>query len=122
MKSTESFFSKINLHIIQCDDRIQEDKIITSQEEFDEYMKTMQLRGFGGNNEVRLFSYVDDLVRKGAFRNLKGMIYFTDGYGIFPKKKPDYEVAFVFVENDRWPIPEDIPPWAIKLVLQKEEI
>ena len=121
MKSTESFFSKINLHIIQCDDRIQEDKIITSQEEFDEYMKTMQLRGFGGNNEVRLFSYVDDLVRKGAFRNLKGMIYFTDGYGIFPKKKPDYEVAFVFVENDRWPIPEDIPPWAIKLVLQKEE-
>ncbi len=122
MKSTESFFSKINLHIIQCDDKIQEDKKITSQDEFDEYMKTMKLRGFGGNNEVLLFSYVDDLVRKGAFRNLKGMIYFTDGYGIFPKKKPDYEVAFVFVENDRWPIPEDIPPWAIKLVLQKDEI
>ncbi len=122
MKSTESFFSKINLHIIQCDDKIQEDKTITSQDEFDEYMKTMKLRGFGGNNEVLLFSYVDDLIRKGAFHNLKGMIYFTDGYGIFPQKKPDYEVAFVFVENDRWPIPEDIPPWVIKLVLQKDEI
>lgn len=122
MKSTESFFSKINLHIIQCDDKIQEDKKITSQDEFDEYMKTMKLRGFGGNNEVQLFSYVDDLIRKGAFQNLKGMIYFTDGYGIFPQKKPDYEVAFVFVENDRWPIPEDIPPWVIKLVLQKDEI
>lgn len=122
MKSTESFFSKINLHIIQCDDKIQEDKKITSQDEFDEYMKTMKLRGFGGNNEVLLFSYVDDLIRKGAFHNLKGMIYFTDGFGIFPQKKPDYEVAFVFVENDRWPIPEDIPPWVIKLVLQKDEI
>ncbi|MBQ8424560.1 MAG: metallopeptidase, partial [Clostridia bacterium] len=38
LKSTESFFSKINIHIIQCDTVIQEDKKITSQEEFDEYI------------------------------------------------------------------------------------
>ena len=50
------------------------------------------------------------------------MIYFTDGYGIFPEKKPDYDVAFVFVENERWPIPTDIPPWVIKLVLEKEDL
>ncbi len=122
LKSTESFFSKINLHIIQCDDQLQEDKKITSQEEFDEYFKTMELHGFGGNNEVLLFSYVDELIEKGEFTNLKGMIYFTDGYGIFPEKKPNYDVAFVFVENDRWPIPTDIPPWVIKLVLDKEEL
>lgn len=122
LKSTESFFSKINLHIIQCDDQIQEDIKITSQEEFDEYFKHMQLKGFGGNNEVLLFSYVDDLIHKGEFQNLKGMIYFTDGYGIFPEKKPDYDVAFVFVENERWPIPTDIPPWVIKLVLEKEDL
>ena len=29
--------------------------------------------------------------------NLKGLIYFTDGYGDFPAKKPDYETAFVFI-------------------------
>lgn len=121
LKSTESFFSKINLHIIQCDDKIQEDVRITSQEEFDDYFSKMQLKGFGGNNEVLLFSYVDDLIRKGEFQNLKGMIYFTDGYGIFPQKKPEYEVAFVFVENERWPIP-DVPPWVIKLVLEKEDL
>ncbi len=122
IKSTESFFSKINLHLIQCDDQIQEDVKITTQEEFDAYFQTMQLKGFGGNNEVLLFQYVDDLIKSGELPNLKGMIYFTDGYGIFPKKKPDYEVAFVFVENDRWPIPDDIPPWAIKLILRKDEI
>ena len=121
LKSTESFFSKINLHIIQCDDQIQEDVKITSQEEFDAYFSKMQLKGFGGNNEVLLFSYVDDLIKKGEFQNLKGMIYFTDGYGIFPQKKPEYEVAFVFVENERWPIPT-VPPWVIKLVLEKEDL
>ena len=35
LKSTESFFSKINLHIIQCDADIQEDVKITTQQEFD---------------------------------------------------------------------------------------
>lgn len=121
LKNTESFFSKINLHIIQCDDKIQEDVKITSQEEFDDYFAKMKLKGFGGNNEVLLFSYVDDLMKSGEFQNLRGMIYFTDGYGIFPQKKPEYEVAFVFIENERWPIP-DVPPWVVKLVLEKEDL
>lgn len=120
LKTTESFFSKINLHIIQCDTEIQEHVKITSQEEFDQYIDTMTLKGFGGNNEIALFSYVDELVRQREFSNLKGMIYLTDGYGIFPDKKPNYEVAFVFI-NDRYEIPE-VPPWVIRLVLQKDEI
>lgn len=49
LKSTESFFSKINLHIIQCDAEIQEDVKITTQQEFDAYLKQMQLHGLGGN-------------------------------------------------------------------------
>ena len=120
MKTTESFFSKINVHIIQCDTEIQEHVKITSQEEFDRYINNMTLKGFGGNNEIALFSYVDDLIRQKEFSNLKGMIYLTDGYGIFPDKKPNYDVAFVFI-NDRYEIPE-VPPWVIKLVLEKDEI
>ncbi len=34
LKSTESFFTKINLHIVQCDAAIQEDEKITTQQEF----------------------------------------------------------------------------------------
>lgn len=120
LKSTESFFSKINLHIIQCDADIQEDVKITSQEEFDAYLKTMTIKGLGGTDFRPVFRYVDELIRKGEFANLKGLIYFTDGYGDFPEKKPDYDAAFVFVE-DEYNNP-DVPPWAIKLVLQKDEI
>ena len=48
------------------------------------------------------------------------MIYFTDGYGIFPVKKPTYETAFVFLERDYRDV--DVPPWAIKLILEEEEM
>ena len=52
--------------------------------------------------------------------NLKGLIYFTDGYGSFPAKMPDYETAFVFIEEEYNNY--DVPPWAIKLILRKDEI
>ncbi|MBQ2898765.1 MAG: metallopeptidase [Oscillospiraceae bacterium] len=120
LKSTESFFSKVNIHIIQCDADIQEDKKITSQEDFDEYLKTMQIRGLGGTDFRPVFEYVETLRKNKEFTNLKGLIYFTDGYGDFPARKPDYDTAFVFVD-DEYNNP-DVPPWAIKLVLQKDEI
>lgn len=120
LKSTESFFSKINLHIIQCDAAIQEDVKITTQAEFDEYLKNMKLRGFGGTDFRPVFSYVDSLVEIKEFDNLKGLIYFTDGFGTFPAKMPSYDTAFVFVDEN-YEIPE-VPAWAIKLVLRKDEI
>lgn len=119
LKSTESFFSKINLHIIQCDAAIQEDQKITYQRELDEYLKTMQLHGLGGTDFRPVFEYVEALRKNKEFQNLKGLIYFTDGHGTFPAKKPNFDTAFVFVEDDY--NDPDVPPWAIKLVLQKDE-
>lgn len=120
LKQSESFFTKINLHIIQCDAVIQEDAKITSQEEFDEYLKTMKLKGFGGTDFRPVFRYVDDMIKNKEFTNLKGLIYFTDGYGDFPERQPDYHTAFVFIDDD-YNNPE-VPVWAIKLILQKDEI
>lgn len=120
LKSTESFFSKINLHIIQCDAEIQEDRKITCQEDFDEYLKTMQIRGLGGTDFRPVFEYVERMRQNQEFTNLKGLIYFTDGCGTFPAKKPDYDAAFVFIDDD-YNNP-DVPAWAIKLVLQKDDI
>ena len=120
LKSTESFFSKINLHIIQSDDKVQEDKKITCQEDFDEYMKNMEIHGLGGTDFRPVFKYVDKLVKNHEFTNLKGLIYFTDGFGEFPVERPDYDTAFIYLDDDYGN--PDVPPWAIKLVLQKDEI
>ena len=120
LKSTESFFTKMNLHIIQCDADIQEHVKITRQEEFDEYIKTMTIKGLGGTDFSPVFRKVDELIKAKEFANLKGLIYFTDGFGDFPARKPDYNTAFVFID-DNYNNPE-VPPWAIKLVLQKDEV
>ena len=120
LKSTESFFTKINLHIIQCDATIQEDAKITTQEEFDAYIKAMKIHGLGGTDFRPVFGYVDWLREKKEFTNLKGLIYFTDGFGTFPEKMPKYQTAFVFLDEEYNNY--DVPPWAIKLVLQRKEI
>jgi predicted metal-dependent peptidase len=120
LKTTESFFSKINLYIIQCDAKIQEVTKITSQEEFDEYLKNLKLKGFGGTDLRPAFELVNNLVESGELARLKGIIYFTDGWGVFPEKKPLYDSAFVFIRQDNFN--PNVPPWAIKLVLDKEDI
>lgn len=120
LKQQDSFFTKVNIYIIQCDAEIQEVQKITSQEEFEAYMKTMQLHGFGGTDFRPVFAYVDELIRQHAFTNLKGMLYFTDGFGDFPEHQPDYQIAFVFLDDDYNNY--QVPVWAIRLILTTEEI
>ncbi len=121
LKSTESFSSEVNLHIIQRDVKVQHDEKITSMAQLDSYVSDMLLYGFGGTNFRPVFEYVDDLIKKGEFTNLRGLIYFTDGYGDFPERPPKYRTAFAFVSDDPTFDPK-VPPWAIKLIFTPDEI
>lgn len=120
MKQTDNFFSTVNVHIIQCGAKVEEDVKITNQDEFDAYMRRMVLRGFGGTDFRPVFEKVDELIRCHEFVNFKGLIYFTDGYGTYPAMPPGYDTAFVFVDEGR-ETPE-VPPWAMKVMLTEEEI
>lgn len=120
MKSTENFFSTINVHIIQCDNEIQSDVKIADQNDFDEFIKNGRLKGFGGTDFRPAFEYVDKLIEEKEFASFKGLIYFTDGYGIYPEKAPDYDAMFVFFgEDDRRAKP---PWWAIKVEIEEEDL
>lgn len=116
----ESYFRKINIHIIQCDDQIQKDSIITNQEEMREYMKNFTIIGQGGTDFRPPFEYVNQLLKQGKFKRLRGLLYFTDGYGIYPVKKPIYDTAFIFLEEQYFDL--SVPPWAIKLILTAEDL
>ena len=120
LKQQENFFTRINIHIIQCDADIQENVKITNEEEFDNYIKKMEIHGLGGTDFRPVFSYVDKLIEEHEFSNLKGMIYFTDGFGEFPLQQPAYQVAFVYID-DGFNNP-NVPVWAMKLLLKTEEI
>ncbi|MDE6847265.1 MAG: hypothetical protein K2J99_16085 [Lachnospiraceae bacterium] len=120
MQGQENFFSKINVHIIQCDSEVRQDTKITNREEFDAFMKQGKLTGFGSTDFRPVFSYIEKLCKEQEFDDLKGMIYFTDGYGIYPEQMPDYDVAFVFLQDDE--NAPKVPPWAIRLVLDEEDL
>lgn len=120
LNESESFSRKIHVHIIQCDDRIQEDVVIHSREEMQEYMEHFTIKGQGGTDFRPVFTYVEELKRKKLFFKLRGLIYFTDGYGTFPARKPEYDTAFVFMREDYRDV--DVPPWAIKLIIGAEDL
>lgn len=119
LSERESFFKQINVHILQCDAGIQLDIVITKSEDFKAYMENFQVSGFGGTDFNPVFDYTRKLIEEGTFRNLRGLIYFTDGYGAFPKQKPDFETAFVFMTEQY--CDRDVPPWAMKLILEPED-
>lgn len=116
----ENFFKKINLRIIQCDSALQEEVTITCKEDFDTYIKNMRVKGFGGTDFRPVFHRVEELLKAKEFKNFKGLIYFTDGYGIYPERKPNFESAFIYLGYDVERPPT--PVWAIKLVMDENEL
>jgi predicted metal-dependent peptidase len=120
LSENDSFFRKVNIHVIQCDDTVQTDKKITGGQELKEYMENLELRGEGGTDFRPAFEYVEELIRRRVFGQLKGLIYFTDGKGTYPAKTPPFDTAFVFLEEDYEDT--DVPPWAMKLVISEEQL
>jgi len=120
LKSGENFFHHINVHIIQCDNEVQQDTRITSTDEFDDFLKKGKLTGFGGTDFRPAFDYVEKLIAEHEFSNFKGMIYFTDGYGIYPEHAPSFSTMFVFIKDDE-NIPR-LPWWAIKTIIEEDEL
>ena len=120
LQQSESFFTKINVHIIQCDAKIQKDDTLDSPEEFERYLKNVELRGGGGTDFRPVFDYIEALQQKGAMHELRGLLYFTDGLGTFPGRMPPYKTAFVFLKTHQHI--KDVPPWAIRLDVAEEDL
>lgn len=121
LKESENFTREVNIHIIQCDNHVRSDIKITNVNQILPLMEDFRIRGFGGTDFRPVFDYVDHLRRNGELRDIKGLVYFTDGLGRFPEKTPGYETAFVFLSDGERTLPS-VPPWAIKVVIDEHEI
>ena len=112
-----AFFDKMHIRLIQCDKKIQSDTVIKSAKDFTDFIAHGELKGFGGTDFRPVFQYVDELIKKGTLRNLKGLLYFTVGLGIYPKKMPEYDTAFIFLKKSRYFDDPDFPIWAMKVLV-----
>ena len=115
MCSEGLFFRRFNLRILQCDVKVQRDDPITSMSEFERYIDDLTIVGGGGTDFRPVFARIDEHIASGALRGLKGMLYFSDGRGIFPSEPPDYEVTFAFLKHRFDDI--DVPDWVRRLVI-----
>ena len=83
-------------------------------------MQYGKLTGFGATDFRPVFEYIESLREQKEFEDLKGLIYFTDGYGIYPERMPDYNVIFAFLDEDENRAP--VPVWSMKVVLESDEL
>lgn len=118
LTQSDSFFVDSVIRVLQCDNSVRSDAVITGKKELTQFLEDFKLIGGGGTDFRPAFAYVNELVEQGAFQNLTGLLYFTDGKGIYPKKRPDYKTAFLFLEEYE---EGAVPPWAMRLRLMPEE-
>lgn len=117
LTEADSFFKKSRIRVLQCDERVLMDEVVKSPEEIERLMGRFTVVGGGGTDFRPAFSYVNELIEKGELRKVSGLLYFTDGKGIYPKKRPEYKSAFLFLDNyDE----TKVPAWAICLRLTPE--
>ena len=118
LSNHENFFRKMNVYVIQCDSFIQDMAHITSEQDWQNYLKNLTIHGRGGTDFRPVFEYVDELRAKKELKDLKGLLYFTDGDGIYPEIPTDYKTAFVFYKEKEQH--QKVPAWAACLTLDTE--
>ena len=120
LKQKDAFFQKVKVHILECDDELRKDICLENVEDLEQYSKNFAVKGGYGTDFRPVFRYVSDLQKQGELKNLKGLMYFTDGKGRYPKEAPPYVTAFVFPKGED--IDDDnVPFWAMKLYQREKD-
>lgn len=114
LSEKENFFRRMKIYIVQCDCFIQKVDVIHSEEEWKEYSRAVTIQGRGGTDFRPVFELIRQEKERRELKSLRALIYFTDGDGIYPRQKPDYETAFVFLNRtDKMKL---VPAWAKCLI------
>ena len=99
LEEKENFFSRWNVCLIQCDSFVQDVTMIHSPKEWEAYRETITIKGRGGTDFRPVFQKVEELRKQHVFRNLKALIYFTDGDGIYPRTKARLRDGICLCQN-----------------------
>ena len=116
LSEQENFFERMKVLFIQCDCCIQDVAEIHSRQEWEAYARNVTIRGRAGTDFCPVFRYIEKRREAGELQNLAALIYFTDGDGVYPREKPDYETAFVFVKKTKGM--DQVPAWARRLLIE----
>ena len=95
-------FRRMNVHIAQCDSMIQDAYVFAVRKTGTAIFRIAKISGRGGTDFTPCLTWSITCWSR-EFRNLKGLLYFTDGDGIYPQGAAPYETTFYLCEL---PLPE----------------
>ena len=121
LRSIGRFFDSSEVHIIECDEHVQNEILVHNIGDLEKYASEFHVKGGFGTDFRPVFSYIEEKRRTGEIRDMEGLMYFTDGMGIYPEKPTDYDTAFVFF-NDEELDDARVPDWAVRLYIEGDRI
>lgn len=114
LSSRDTFLHQMELHIIECDDQVQRDTVLKRPQDLLRYAGELSVKGGMGTDFRPVFSYIREKQRRGELLGLRGLLYFTDGYGTYPTEPTAYDTAFVFCTGEAYD-DRKVPDWALRL-------
>ena len=115
--SAAAFGPTSRVRVIQCDNRVQDERVLREPDDVRAYLDDFEIKGRGGTDFRPAFDHVCNLVESGDIGDMAGLVYFTDGQGEFPSEAPTYDVAFVFVDKLA-----PVPPWATAVLTYSDDL
>ena len=100
----------VNIHTVFFDTQILETTIIRNKNDADEFIRNYNPYGFGGTSFKCVFDYADNFSKISSGRKLKGLFFFSDACGEFPREKKSYPTTFFVPECD-WFNLDFVPNW-----------
>ena len=109
-----------SVHIMCADVKVQSDTVIASEGDLIQWKSNTTLVGGGGTDFRCVFERIGQLRSNKALRSVDGLVYLTDGDGIYPKVAPDYPVAFVLTPESG--LAREVPSWALRLEMSQSDL
>ena len=119
LQEKEHFFRGSRVCILQCDDKVRDQILVESDQDIRKLLTSFSLIGGGGTDFRPAFTYIRERIKEGYLKDLQGIMYFTDGKGVFPAAPPPFKTAFIFYGQKA---PDTVPPWAMKLELSDQDL
>ena len=117
LSDQKGFFPRVRILILECDERVQRELWISDTREMQRYAGQFHVAGGFGTDFRPVFDRVQALREAGVLPQLKGLLYFTDGFGSFPEAPTDYLTGFVYPGNEDCG-DDKTPSWAMRLYIK----
>ncbi len=121
MRDVEQEGVRYRLLLLQCDTEIQQEVLVESQEDVERLGEVFEPRGFGGTDFEPVFEQIAHRQEDGTLGQVKGLVYFSDGWGDFPQEAPDYPTIFVLYDSGGYPNSR-LPAWVRAVELNETEL